>query len=165
MTSWPEGLVESKLLTQKKRPAMAQQIEAWAPRHAVGQASASEIDQAGIIPALGRSVVRALMALHQQGVALGEAVLLLDGTVDYVTRELPAPLPVVTRAKADRDCVSVAAASVIAKVQRDSHMVELAARYPNYGFDSHKGYGAASHYAAIDAYGLTPEHRSSWIRR
>ena len=96
--------------------------------------------------------------------AIGTSVLLLDGSVDYVTKHLPHPLRIVTRVKADRDCVSVAAASVVAKVYRDEHMVSLAKEYPQYGFESHKGYGSASHKEAIRRHGLTPEHRPSWIR-
>jgi len=165
MTTWPEGLADSKSLTPTKRPAVARELVAWAPGHAIGRASAAEIEREGIMAALGSAVVRGLRALHEKGIALDQSVLLLDGTVDFVSRHLPAPLPVVTRAKADRDCVSVAAASVIAKVHRDELMVELSKVYPDYGFDSHKGYGAASHYEAIRRHGLTPEHRASWIRR
>jgi ribonuclease HII len=104
------------------------------------------------------------LALAASGVAIGTSVLLLDGSVDYVTKHLPHPLRIVTRVKADRDCVSVAAASVVAKVYRDEQMVALAKEYPNYGFDGHKGYGSAAHKEAIRRHGLTPQHRPSWIR-
>jgi ribonuclease HII len=113
---------------------------------------------------LGNAVARGLLELAGRGIPVGKSVLLLDGTVDYVTKALPHPLPVVTRAKADRDCVSVAAASVLAKVFRDNQMVELATQYPDYGFEGHKGYGSKKHYEALRAHGLTPEHRASWIR-
>jgi ribonuclease HII len=67
-----------------------------------------------------------------------------------------------TRAKADRDCASVAAASVVAKVARDRLMTELHERHPVYGWDGNKGYGAAAHTAAIREHGLCDLHRRSW---
>lgn len=164
ITTWPEGLYDSKAITEKRRPAVADLVREVFVDHAVGEATAVEVDTLGINHALGLAVVRGLMLLAQQGVAVGSSVVLLDGTVDYVTPRAPHPLRVVTRAKADRDCVSVAAASVIAKVHRDRYMVGLAETYPGYGFESHKGYGSAGHRQAIGTLGLTPEHRTSWIR-
>jgi len=163
-TTWPEGLYDSKAITEKRRPAVAAAVTQAFPHHAIGEASAQEVDREGINHALGLAVVRGLHALVAQGVAVGSSVLLLDGSVDYVTQHLPHPLRVVTREKADRDCVSVAAASVIAKVHRDALMVNLAAEYPEYGFDGHKGYGSAAHKEALRTHGLTPHHRASWIR-
>jgi ribonuclease HII len=122
------------------------------------------VDTQGISVALGHAVARGLLELAGRGIAVGSSVLLLDGKVDFVTKALPHPLPVVTRSKADRDCVSVAAASVLAKVFRDEQMVALAAQHPEYGFERHKGYGSAAHYQAIKTHGLTPQHRASWIR-
>jgi ribonuclease HII len=90
-------------------------------------------------------------------------VLLLDGSHDFVTPHLPHPLAVRTREKADRDCVSVAAASVLAKVHRDATMVRYAATYPEYGFESNKGYGSAGHRQAITDHGVTEVHRTTWI--
>ena len=162
--TWPEGLHDSKDISEKKRPALAEALRSVFVDHALGEATADEVDQWGINHALGLAVVRGLTALASQGVSVGSSVLLLDGTVDYVTPRLPHPLRVVTRAKADRDCVSVAAASVLAKVHRDRYMVALAEQYPGYGFESNKGYGSASHKAAIAELGLTPQHRASWIR-
>lgn len=164
ITSWPEGLYDSKAITEKRRPGVAEAVRTVFVDHAVGEATAVEVDTLGINHALGVAVVRGLRLLAQRGVAVGSSVLLLDGTFDYVTPQSPHPLRVVTRAKADRDCVSVAAASVIAKVHRDSYMVELARKYPGYGFESHKGYGSAGHRQALGTLGLTPEHRASWIR-
>lgn len=164
MTSWPEGLYDSKAITEKRRPAVAQAIRETFRHYATGEASAAEVDSQGISNALGMAVVRGLHHLASLGVAIGSSVLLLDGNVDYVTKHLPHRLRVVTREKADRDCVSVAAASVVAKVYRDALMVAMAARYPNYGFERHKGYGSAAHHQALREHGLTPEHRASWIR-
>ncbi|CAB4563574.1 unannotated protein [freshwater metagenome] len=162
--SWPEGLYDSKAITEKRRGPVATAVREVFPHHALGEASAAEVDAEGINNALGIAVVRGLLTLATRGVAIGHSVLLLDGSVDYVTKHLPHRLRVVTREKADRDCVSVAAASVVAKVYRDEHMVSLAKQYPEYGFESHKGYGSASHKDAIRRHGLTPEHRPSWIR-
>ncbi len=162
--SWPEGLYDSKAITEKRRGPVAQAVREVFPHHALGEASAAEVDAEGINNALGIAVVRGLLSLAAQGVAIGHSVLLLDGSVDYVTKHLPHPLRVVTREKADRDCVSVAAASVVAKVYRDELMVALAKEYPEYGFEGHKGYGSAAHKEAIRRHGLTPEHRPSWIR-
>jgi ribonuclease HII len=162
--SWPDGLYDSKAITEKKRPAVAEALREVFPHHALGVSSAREVDTLGISVALGNAVARGLLELAGRGIPVGKSVLLLDGTVDYVTKALPHPLPVVTRAKADRDCVSVAAASVLAKVFRDNQMVELATQYPDYGFEGHKGYGSKKHYEALRAHGLSPEHRASWIR-
>ena len=162
--TWPEGLYDSKAITEKRRGPVATAVREVFPHHALGEASAAEVDTEGINNALGIAVVRGLLSLANRGVAIGHSVLLLDGSVDYVTKHLPHPLRVVTREKADRDCVSVAAASVVAKVYRDEHMVSLAKEYPQYGFESHKGYGSASHKEAIRRHGLTPVHRPSWIR-
>lgn len=163
-TSWPEGLYDSKAITEKRRPAVAAAVAEAFPHHAIGEASALEVDREGINHALGVAVVRGLHSLAARGVAIGSSVLLLDGSVDYVTKHLPHPLRVITREKADRDCVSVAAASVIAKVYRDNLMVNLATEYPEYGFEGHKGYGSAAHRDALRIHGLTPHHRASWIR-
>ena len=162
--TWPEGLYDSKAITEKRRGPVATAVREVFPHHALGEASAAEVDTEGINNALGIAVVRGLLSLATRGVAIGHSVLLLDGSVDYVTKHLPHPLRVVTREKADRDCVSVAAAAVVAKVYRDEHMVSLAKEYPQYGFESNKGYGSASHKEAIRRHGLTPEHRPSWIR-
>lgn len=164
ITSWPEGLYDSKAITQKRRGPVATAVAQAFPHHALGESSAADIEAWGINEALGRAVVQGLLRLAKLGVAVGSSVLLLDGSHDYVTRHLPHPLRVVTREKADRDCVSVAAASVLAKVHRDTAMVELASRYPEYGFERHKGYGSALHKDALRAHGLTPEHRASWVR-
>jgi ribonuclease HII len=164
LTSWPEGLYDSKAITEKRRPAVAQAVAETFPHHALGESSAQEIDDEGITASLGRAVIRGLHRLVGLGVSVGSSVLLLDGSVDYVSKYLPHPLRVITREKADRDCVSVAAASVLAKVYRDNLMIRLASQYPDYGFERHKGYGSAAHKDALRTHGLTPEHRSSWIR-
>ena len=163
--SWPEGLYDSKAVTERRRGPLAEACREVFPQHALGESPAEVIDEHGIQTALALAVVQGLLALAHQGVAVGRAVLLLDGTHDFVTPHLPHPLKVVTRAKADRDCVSVAAASVLAKVHRDSAMIAHHETYPQYGFASNKGYGSRGHLDAIAEHGITPLHRASWIRK
>ncbi|MEL0148893.1 MAG: ribonuclease HII [Pontimonas sp.] len=164
LQTWPEGLYDSKTVTEKRRGPLAEALKDAFPQHALGESSAADIDERGIQTALAHAVVQGLLRLAEQGVAVGSSVLLLDGTHDFVTRHLPHPLKVVTRAKADRDCVSVAAASVLAKVHRDNGMVALHETYPHYGFASNKGYGSKAHRDAIAEHGITPVHRASWIK-
>ena len=165
MTTWPEGLYDSKSVTEKRRGPLAEALRGTFPQHALGESSADVIDERGIQTALALAVVQGLLKLASLGVAVGTSVLLLDGSHDFVTPHLPHPLRVVTRVKADRDCVSVAAASVLAKVHRDDAMIAHHERYPEYGFASNKGYGSPAHLEAIARHGMTPLHRASWIRK
>ena len=162
---WPEGLYDSKTVTEKRRGPLAQALRETFPQHALGESSAEIVDQKGIQTALALAVVKGLLTLAQQGVAVGSAVLLVDGSHDFVTPHLPHPLRVVTRVKGDRDCVSVAAASVLAKVYRDEAMIAHHEKYPEYGFASNKGYGSKGHMDAIAQHGITPLHRASWIKK
>ena len=152
----PEGLRDSKLMTPKRRAAMVPVVEAWAHSSAVGEASAAEIDRLGIMGALSLAASRALSALPAM-----PSVLICDGITPFVASEPGGP-EVVARIKADQQCASVAAASVIAKVRRDTLMVDLHGAHPQYGWDSNKGYGAAVHTGAIRDHGLTDLHRRSW---
>lgn len=153
---FPEGLADSKLLTPRRREAMAPLVRQWALASATGWASAAEIDRHGIVSALGLAASRALGALGVEA-----DVLLVDGNTAFLLEEQGGPR-VVLRVKADRDCASVAAASVVAKVERDAEMARLHTEHPHYGWDSNKGYGAAVHTAAIRQHGVTPHHRTSW---
>jgi len=159
----PFGLRDSKLLSEKRREALAPAAADWARASAVGFASAAEVDTLGIIAALGIAGRRALIELHEVGVAIADSVVLLDGAHDWVTPALNSPPRVVTRVKADRDCVAVAAASVIAKVRRDRIMIEADAACPGYGWSGNKGYGSAAHFAAITELGTTSMHRLTWL--
>ncbi|MDY7556088.1 hypothetical protein [Cryobacterium sp. 10C3] len=89
--------------------------------------------------------------------------MLLDGNDDYLNKALATPLSVLTRIKADQDCASVSAASVIAKVHRDRLMIAADAVTPGYGWAGNKGYGSAEHMAAIGRLGPTGLHRKSWL--
>ncbi len=161
----PEGLRDSKKLTAKRREALIEPLREAAHASAVGWASPAEIDEIGILPALTCAAVRALTALDVEIDAI-----LLDGDVDVLTPALVSAAPgtgrpvpqVELRVSADRDCASVAAASILAKVARDARMVELDALAPDYGWASNKGYGSAKHREAIDRLGAHEHHRRSW---
>ena len=161
---WPAGLRDSKMLSQKRREKLEPLTLEWAPLSAVGYADASEIDSTGITAALGLAGKRALIQLHEAGVNVMASVVLLDGSTDWLTGALTVAPRVHTRVKADRDCVSVAAASVVAKVHRDRLMIDADAEYPGYGWPSNKGYGSAAHFEAIRSLGATELHRHTWLR-
>jgi len=159
---FPEGLRDSKLLSAKRRVALDPLVRSWAAC-AVGDASAEEIDELGITRCLGLAGHRALVALHELGVPVADAVVLLDGKHDWLTPVLNSPLSVVTRIKADQDCGVVAGASVVAKVWRDDLMVSLSEQHPEFGWEGNKGYGAAVHMNAIATHGATAWHRRTWL--
>lgn len=158
----PEGLRDSKLVTEKRRPDVAVRAAAWVPASGVGWASAAEVDEVGIIRALGLAASRAIDAVVVQGVSLERTLVILDGNYDYVSAAHPVPLQVRSVIKGDRDCASVSAASVIAKVARDTHMAELHEQHSPYQWNRNKGYASVEHRAAIRDRGLSPFHRSSW---
>lgn len=158
----PKGLRDSKLVPQKRRPEVAERAEAWAPASAVGWASSAEVDEVGIMRALGFAASRAIVAACGETYDATAALVILDGNHDYVSVVHPARLTVRSIIKADRDCAAVAAASVLAKVARDALMIDLAPEYPDYQWERNKGYASAEHRAAIRTRGLTPHHRSSW---
>lgn len=161
----PIGLRDSKLLSEKRRSVLAPLAAEWGAGSAVGLATAEEIDRVGIVTALGLAGSRALAQLFHVGIDPRDAVIVLDGSHDWLNPALSAPLRVTVRPKADRDCGSVAAASVIAKVHRDTLMIAADAEHPGYAWASNKGYGAAVHLAAIERLGATPLHRHTWLRQ
>jgi ribonuclease HII len=160
----PTGIRDSKLLSEPRREALAPIAIDWALYSTVGLASAQEVDTVGIIASLGLASRRALTQLHAAGADIAGAVLLLDGNDDYINKALSTPVNVVTRIKADRDCGSVAAASVIAKVHRDRLMIQAHADEPHYGWAANKGYGSADHMVAILERGPSQLHRKSWLK-
>ncbi len=162
---YPTGLRDSKMLSEKRREELAPRAAGWARFSAVGLASALEVDTIGITASLGLAGKRALAQLHELGALITESVILLDGSFDWLTPALTAPLRVRTRVKADRDCASVAAASVVAKVHRDRLMIGADSQYPGYGWSGNKGYGSAGHFAAIDTLGPSELHRITWLHR
>lgn len=161
----PEGLRDSKLLSPAQRESLVPAIEEWATAWAVGHASAAEIDRYGILAALRLAGERALAELPAS-----PEVILLDGNHDWFHRPLrvaTSPLPgeaprVELRVKADVNCASAAAASVLAKVTRDRLMAELALTFPAYGWEENRGYASEGHRAAIAEIGPCEQHRKTW---
>ncbi len=159
---WPEHLRDSKTMTEPRRVATAPLVRSWGVS-AVGHATNDEIDALGIQVALGLAGRRALVGLHEAGVDVPAAAILLDGIHDWLAPALRRPVRTVLRAKADRDCASVSGAALVAKVERDSRMIEWDGVHPGYGWTSNKGYGSATHLAAIAELGPSVLHRRSWL--
>ena len=160
----PTGLRDSKLVSEKKRETLEPAARDWARFSTVGLATPQEIDDLGITAALGLAGRRALIALHEAGLSVADSVVLLDGHHDWLNPALTSRVRVQTQVKADRDCASVAAASVIAKVHRDRLMIAAHDDTPAYEWAGNKGYGSAGHLAAIAEHGATDFHRRTWLR-
>ncbi len=158
----PQGLRDSKLVPEARRADVAARASGWVCASGVGWASAAEVDQVGIMHALGLAAMRALEDLRTQGIGIEDGIIILDGNYDYITAAGARGLTVQPVIKADRDCASAAAASVIAKVARDALMTDLHNELPAYQWARNKGYASLEHRQAIDLHGLSPHHRASW---
>jgi ribonuclease HII len=175
----PKGLADSKLLTPQRWLALVPLIKRWCRGHAVGHASPGEIDRWGLTIALRLAGHRALAQLGIQ-----PDVVLLDGSYDWLSprdeqttmweidlREAGGDGPawpecrvpqVVTQIKADLACASVAAASVLAKTNRDAIMIDLADEHPHFAWDENKGYASDRHREELRRSGPCDHHRRSW---
>lgn len=151
-----EGLNDSKQLSPERREAIAEQVKHDAIAWCVEYVAPAEIDALGMSACLRRAFSRALAHVEQMGARAD--VVLVDGNPLHID---PREVNVV---KGDAKCASIAAASIIAKTERDALMCELANRYPEYGFDQNKGYGSKQHADAIRQHGLSPVHRASFCR-
>ena len=154
------GLNDSKKLTEKKREALYEVITTQAVSWSVTRVEAWEIDEMDILNARMLAMQRAIEGLSvRPDTAFIDAVL-LDGNAQHLdARE-------VNIVKGDGKCASIAAASILAKVSRDWYVSgELDAKYPQYQFAKHKGYGTKLHYAMLDQYGPCPEHRRSFLKK
>ncbi|MFB9887010.1 ribonuclease HII [Balneatrix alpica] len=146
------GLADSKVLSERQREALFTQIQAEALDFAIASASVAEIDQLNILQASMLAMQRAVQGLrHLPDYAL------VDGNRCPL---LPCPAEPVVKGDAKVPCIS--AAAILAKVSRDRSMLEWHQRYPEFGFDRHKGYPTAQHLAALRQYGVTPQHRRSF---
>lgn len=146
------GVLDSKQLSPPERDRWRSLIEAHSQAWGVGVASNQEIDHYGIVPATRLAIQRALDQLEADPDHL---------LVDYLV--LPDnPLPQTRLVKGDARCLSIAAASILAKTHRDELMVRAARDYPAYGFDRNKGYGTGAHRQAIHKFGPCPLHRMSF---
>lgn len=163
---------DSKLLKAADRERLDPLVRAWSVASAVGHATAREIDELGIMGALRTAGNRAWFQILGTGIT--PDVVLLDGSHNWLSPDAQPSLfdevvveqgcdsPVHTLVKADMQCLSVAAASVLAKVERDRTMQELHGEYPAFSWDVNKGYGTAAHREAIRTAGPSPYHRVSW---
>jgi ribonuclease HII len=169
LEAWPEKLQDSKLMTPKSRSEIASPLMDWVSSYAVGFSTNKEIDELGISEALRLAAGSALDevfrdAKTRKSIAEDGAVILLDGSQNWLGK-VSYGLDVQVQVKADTNCVSVAAAAVLAKVTRDSLMQELDLQNPGYGLAGHKGYASAAHIAALRALGPTAIHRVTWLSR
>jgi len=150
------GLTDSKKLTAKKRSELDVLIRDKSLGYGLGWVHADELDLLGLSEALRVATIRAVEAVkapyHE---------IIIDGTINFL-KETNKGSYVTTMPKADFLIPAVSAASIIAKVARDTYMEEQSKVYPEYGFDSHVGYGTAKHQKALDEYGVTPLHRRSF---
>jgi ribonuclease HII len=148
----PAGIADSKVLEPDVRRSLYRDILATA-HVGIGMADVDRIDRDNILNASLFAMTRAVA-----GLSCKPRLVLVDGN------KVPPKLPCRGRAivKGDAKCLSIAAASIVAKVTRDTIMIELARAYPDFGFDRHKGYSTPEHHAAIDRYGITPHHRRSF---
>jgi ribonuclease HII len=151
-----EGLTDSKKLTAKRRVALDLLIREHALSYGLGWVDADELDRIGLAAALRVATIR---AVEQISVPYHEII--IDGTINFLS-ETSKGKYVTTLPKADLLVPSVSAASIIAKVARDTYMAEQDSVYPGYNFASHVGYGTAAHRQAIDLLGVTPLHRRSF---
>ena len=161
---FPRGLRDSKMLAEAKREALAPLCRSWVAFHAVGLVSADDVDSLGVTASLGRAAALAVGELRRLGAPVDGSAVILDGKHDWFTPAVDADVQVTTRIKADRDCASVAAASVIAKTHRDGLMRSHDLELPGYGWASNKGYASREHIEAIERLGPSRLHRMSWLR-
>jgi ribonuclease HII len=144
---------DSKMLTEPEREAIFERIATWCRAWAVGHASQQECDELGMSAAQKLAAARAL-----DGLGLDADRVVLDGKWDFVGRGTT-----IKMVKADAKCVSVAAASILAKVTRDRIMRAEAEHYPGYDFELNKGYPCPRHKAALRGYGPSAIHRRAWV--
>lgn len=149
------GLNDSKKLSEKKREELFDIINDVAISISVGTASEKEIDEINILNATFLAMKRAV-----EGLEISPDYAIIDGN-----RAPNLEIPTETVVKGDGKVISVAAASIIAKVSRDRFMLKMAEEYPEYKFEKHKGYGTKLHYEMIEKYGVSPIHRKSFLKK
>ena len=150
----PEGLNDSKKLSERKREILFPLIQKNASDFSIAFATVDEIEKLNILQATFLAMNRAI-----SGLRILPELALIDGN-----RDSGICMDSRCVVGGDGKCASIAAASILAKVSRDREMIQLAEKYPQYGFDKHKGYGTKAHYEAIMKYGPCPAHRMSFLR-
>ncbi len=150
-----EGLNDSKKLSEKRREELYDVIRDACISCGVAFATVEEIESLNILEAAFLAMNRALAEFNPV-----PELALIDGN-----RSKGIAMPSRCIVEGDAKCADIAAASVLAKVTRDRYMLEMAERYPQYGFEQHKGYGTKQHYAALAQYGPSPIHRLSFLKK
>ena len=151
-----EGLDDSKKLTEKKREALFDVIKSKAISYGIAFASVEEIEKLNILGATYLAMTRAVCSLEQKA-----DYVLIDGNRFPPQIEIDGECVV----KGDSKSMSIAAASILAKVTRDRLLLTYAEKYPEYGFEKHKGYGTKAHVEAIKEFGVTEIHRPSFLKK
>ncbi|HEX9260815.1 MAG TPA: ribonuclease HII [Acidimicrobiales bacterium] len=149
------GVRDSKLLTEAEREHLYDRVAGWCDAWSVGSASQAECDQLGMSAAQKLAARRAV-----EGLGVVPDVAVVDGTWDFMDGTVRSVHRMV---KADALCLSVASASILAKVTRDRLMRDEAEHYPAWSFDTNKGYPCPVHKAALQAFGPSPIHRRTWV--
>lgn len=149
------GINDSKKLSEKKREELYDVIREQAVSYWIASVDEKTIDEINILNATFLA-----MKMAAEGLSVKPDFVLIDGN-----QSKDMPYPHETLVKGDARSINIAAASILAKVERDRFMKELAKTYPEYGFEKHKGYGTKAHYEAIREYGVLPIHRRSFLRK
>lgn len=150
-----EGVNDSKKLSEKKRDELFDKVIDECAAYSLGIATEQEIDEINILQATFLAMRRAV-----EGLNVKPDIALIDGNktpgLDIEQRAI---------VKGDGKSANIAAASIIAKVSRDRYMLEMAAKYPEYQFEKHKGYGTKLHYEMLEKYGVSPIHRKTFLKK
>lgn len=150
-----EGINDSKKLSEKKRDMLFDIIKEKALAYAVCSVDEKRIDDINILQATFEGMRNAVNSL-----SIKPDYVLIDGN-----KSPGLDIPNEPVIKGDSKSMSVAAASILAKVSRDRFIIEMAEKYPEYGFDKHKGYGTKAHYEAIEKYGICEIHRKTFLKK
>ncbi len=160
---FPKGVLrDSKKLSEKQRKGVLEALQPYIEKgeilFGIGEISAERIDQIGIVPSIKEAMNLALTMLHNEGVS-NESFVYLDGSL-----HAPEMYKQETVIKGDEKIPQISLASIFAKGYRDELMVELSKQYPGYGFESHVGYGTATHYEALKNKGFCTLHRKTFLK-
>ena len=149
------GVYDSKALSEKKRNILADEIKTKAVCHSIKYIDNLYIDDQGIVNATYEAMRLAVLSFNIQ-----PNVVLVDGNMTEYLNEFFCKFII----GGDKHSHTIAAASILAKVERDSYMLKLHKKYPMYGFDKHKGYGTKAHFSALKEYGLCEYHRKTFLK-
>ncbi len=149
------GINDSKKISEKKREQIFEIITQNSIAYGIGFATETEIDEINILNATFLAMKRAV-----ENMGIEPDLVLVDGN-----RKPGTGFEEITIVKGDAKSISIAAASILAKVSRDRYMRQIAEKYPEYEFEKHKGYGTKLHYEKIAQYGILPDHRKSFLKK